>query len=285
MALCFIHSRLQSGRGTVPLRDLQESVQVQAEPSPAPAVRVRQGAVIQLQVLHVQSQEEEQPQVPYAAQAPGHIEYVILTMKIKPFCFTRYSSSFIAMFSDFGIAGEVFACPVCSRVYKYKRSLAQHLKYECNKEPAFSCPHCPYKAKKRNNLKAHYGSGQKFGCGECGRSYKYKQTLVHHQRFECGKEPMFQCPHCPHRAKQKSNLKTHVMLRHADVERLSFACERCNRVYKHRKTLTHHQRYECNKEPSFSCPFCAYRAKQKSNLRTHVYTRHTAELQHKQWTL
>lgn len=48
-----------------------------------------------------------------------------------------------------------FPCDACHRVYKYKRNLQQHRKYECNKEPSFSCQFCPYRAKKRNNLKSH----------------------------------------------------------------------------------------------------------------------------------
>ncbi|KAG8259269.1 hypothetical protein J6590_031393 [Homalodisca vitripennis] len=54
-----------------------------------------------------------------------------------------------------------------------------------------------------------------FSCDECGRSYSYRRGLTQHQRFECGKLPQFQCPHCPYRSKQKFNLKTHVVLKHS----------------------------------------------------------------------
>ncbi|XP_046663213.1 longitudinals lacking protein, isoforms A/B/D/L-like [Homalodisca vitripennis] len=53
-------------------------------------------------------------------------------------------------------------------------------------------------------------------CDTCGRSYKYKHGLVQHRKFECGKAPMFQCPYCPFRAKQKFNLKSHVVVKHND---------------------------------------------------------------------
>ncbi|KAF6197372.1 hypothetical protein GE061_020256 [Apolygus lucorum] len=89
---------------------------------------------------------------------------------------------------------------------------------------------------------------------ECGKSYKYKQGLYRHKKFECGnkqpqclswnlaiddhlgflwfltipipqkinvipkfecgKEPQFKCTLCPHRAKLKSNLKAHFAIRH-----------------------------------------------------------------------
>lgn len=54
----------------------------------------------------------------------------------------------------------------------------------------------------------------KFVCEPCGRKYTYKQGLRQHQRYECGKEPQFQCPHCPYKAKQKSTLTAHIALKH-----------------------------------------------------------------------
>ncbi|KAL1129432.1 hypothetical protein AAG570_013958 [Ranatra chinensis] len=44
---------------------------------------------------------------------------------------------------------------------------------------------------------------KRFICPQCGRRYRWKQTLSRHLRLECGKEPTFQCPHCPHKAKRK----------------------------------------------------------------------------------
>lgn len=46
-------------------------------------------------------------------------------------------------------------CPICGRRYKNQKNLRQHLRYECQKEPQFSCPYCPYKAKLRCNLNKH----------------------------------------------------------------------------------------------------------------------------------
>lgn len=57
-----------------------------------------------------------------------------------------------------------FVCK-CGRQYLRKDSLVKHLRYECSKEPQFSCPHCPYRAKHKCNLKAHI-------------IYKHTQQLV-----------------------------------------------------------------------------------------------------------
>ena len=53
-----------------------------------------------------------------------------------------------------------------------------------------------------------------FKCPGCGKSYWYKKTMLRHLRLECGKEPQFQCPYCPHRAKQKNHLVKHIASRH-----------------------------------------------------------------------
>lgn len=53
-----------------------------------------------------------------------------------------------------------------------------------------------------------------FLCGACGRYYKHKFNLKKHQRYECGKDPQFHCHLCPYKAKQKSVLQTHQLLKH-----------------------------------------------------------------------
>lgn len=40
--------------------------------------------------------------------------------------------------------------------------------------------------------------------------------MLAHARNECGKDPNFQCPYCPHRTKQRGNLKMHIMSKHID---------------------------------------------------------------------
>lgn len=48
-----------------------------------------------------------------------------------------------------------YPCPTCGRKYTHLQSVAQHLRYECGKDPQFKCPQCDYKAKQKCNLKAH----------------------------------------------------------------------------------------------------------------------------------
>ncbi|PSN32883.1 hypothetical protein C0J52_13331 [Blattella germanica] len=36
-----------------------------------------------------------------------------------------------------------------------------------------------------------------FLCPGCGKVYRWRKNMISHMRLECGKEPQFQCPHCP----------------------------------------------------------------------------------------
>ncbi|KAK3915512.1 Longitudinals lacking protein, isoforms A/B/D/L [Frankliniella fusca] len=48
-----------------------------------------------------------------------------------------------------------FACSDCGKIYKHLRSLRTHLKFECGKAPAFSCPYCPFQTKRKQQVSLH----------------------------------------------------------------------------------------------------------------------------------
>lgn len=53
-----------------------------------------------------------------------------------------------------------------------------------------------------------------FACATCGKAYIRKDTLMRHQTFECGKDPLFACQFCSYRAFQKVHLQSHVARKH-----------------------------------------------------------------------
>lgn len=60
-------------------------------------------------------------------------------------------------------------------------------------------------------------------CPDCGKCYIYQRGLNLHRRFECGKEPMFQCPHCPKKCHQPGNLTVHVRNKHGQNGKLEIS--------------------------------------------------------------
>jgi hypothetical protein len=65
----------------------------------------------------------------------------------------------------------------------------------------------------------------------CGKVYSQNKNLQYHMRYECGKEPRFQCPYCPHRTKRKNNLMLHISSQHSEAHnvslRMSYSCPEC----------------------------------------------------------
>lgn len=57
-------------------------------------------------------------------------------------------------------------------------------------------------------------AGPLFVCPSCGKTYRHHPSLWKHRKYECGQEPQFQCPLCPHRAKRKHHLVYHLQARH-----------------------------------------------------------------------
>lgn len=62
----------------------------------------------------------------------------------------------------------------------------------------------------------NHPSNDQHQCTKCGKVYRWKKSLSLHLRVECGKEPQFQCPLCPYKAKQKGNLKSHIRVWHSN---------------------------------------------------------------------
>jgi len=57
---------------------------------------------------------------------------------------------------------------------------------------------------------------RKFSCENCGKPYVSKRTAWYHRKYECGKEPQFQCPYCHHKSKIKGNMRRHIGIRHPE---------------------------------------------------------------------
>lgn len=55
-------------------------------------------------------------------------------------------------------------------------------------------------------------------CSTCGKSYKIKGSLRRHLNYECGVTPTLSCRYCPHKSKYKSDLRKHIVQKHANID-------------------------------------------------------------------
>lgn len=51
-------------------------------------------------------------------------------------------------------------------------------------------------------------------CKHCQNTYKNKNSLIRHSKFECGKQPSFTCNICGRKFKRKDHLTRHIKHAH-----------------------------------------------------------------------
>lgn len=140
-----------------------------------------------------------------------------------------------------------FKCDKCEKEFQYPSQLAKHQKvhqgYVCEDcgfntdtwsklvkhrkefhgkkirpcENVFECPHCKKLIKTKAALNTHiqmvheHNSDEAgcYQCGQCGREYKYKQSLKqHYLTVHMGR--LFHCDHCKKTFGTKATLKRHL---------------------------------------------------------------------------
>lgn len=53
-----------------------------------------------------------------------------------------------------------------------------------------------------------------------------------------------------------------------------FVCKRCGRGYMWSSALKRHTNLECNKEPTYQCPYCPLRTRQLCSMKRHLKNKH-----------
>ena len=90
------------------------------------------------------------------------------------------------------------------------------LKWTTSNWPRWPIPTLMWQSELSKGLGSASSSPEGFSCEACGRVYKLKSSLRNHQKWECGKPPQFQCPHCVYRAKQKMHIARHMERMHKE---------------------------------------------------------------------
>ncbi|KYM90905.1 Longitudinals lacking protein, isoform G [Atta colombica] len=49
----------------------------------------------------------------------------------------------------------LYECPSCGNLYKWKKSMLSHLRYQCKQPPRFECTYCPIKNYQKGHILRH----------------------------------------------------------------------------------------------------------------------------------
>ncbi|XP_036003808.1 zinc finger protein 180-like [Fundulus heteroclitus] len=118
------------------------------------------------------------------------------------------------------------------------------------------------------NVKLHgfrNSSAKRFGCVQCGKSFRCFSQLEIHQRSHTGEKP-FRCTLCGKRYAQKGHLYTHQRTHTGEKP---YRCTTCGKGFIQKCTLDMHQRTHTGEKP-FVCVSCGKGFTKNCNLKKHL---------------
>ncbi|XP_058811979.1 zinc finger protein 271-like [Topomyia yanbarensis] len=196
-----------------------------------------------------------------------------------------------------------FKCTVCSKLFKHKTSLRDHMVNHTGQQP-YGCVHCEERFVRKKDMERHLegvhgaegadSSEQKerFACKYCPRTLLSKTArYLHVKHNHADKEPISKqvllslpdsltCSHCKKTFTSRNTLKLHV-LNH--LGKLPHQCDTCDAgFYKPADLLKHKQRYHSagssvSLASRFKCAYCPRIFIRKSARRYHHTVFHGME--------
>ena len=158
-----------------------------------------------------------------------------------------------------------FHCVECSRVFQKEYSLVVHKRNEHSTlKEVLHCRFCDKDFKNAKFLKNHEAKHAKESneladatedhlCPNCGKSFPSKLNLDRHIKSKHHKIKDHQCPDCGKKFVDSTRLKEHRWI-HTDHK--PFPCSHCDKGFRHKSHLKHHQAKEHGTAKPFECEHC-----------------------------
>lgn len=176
-----------------------------------------------------------------------------------------------------------YDCGICERRYKSLYKLIKHIKFDCNKEPAYRCDKCDFKTSRANYLQSHIDRlhtevrpQDYHACNKCGKKYKRANDKMIHEK-NCGVDPHIKCDHCDYKTHNNRNLRFHMVKKHI-VVLSDYKCEKCDKMFRLRLHLVHHMEkmHSEDRKVQLACAHCRwYKTHVKSRLINHIFKNHS----------
>ncbi|CAL8312109.1 unnamed protein product [Arctogadus glacialis] len=123
----------------------------------------------------------------------------------------------------------------------------------------------PAKSTRIQGLLWNSEMAKRFGCAQCGKSFRCFSQLEIHQRSHTGEKP-FRCTLCGKRYAQKGHLYTHQRTHTGEKP---YGCPICGKGFIQKCTLDMHQRTHTGEKP-FVCGQCGKGFTKNCNLKKHL---------------
>lgn len=142
------------------------------------------------------------------------------------------------------------ACKLCNKTFKSAQRLQAH-------------------------DKMHAGGDRPHVCATCGKTYRFRSSLVQHSNAHNEKRP-YLCDICGSGFGLAVNLRRHKMSRHSNIR--PFACRECGRGFVREYLLRQHMQKHTGQRGNI-CPLCGKSFSHRGNLNRHLRN-HDGQKQH-----
>ncbi|XP_040287125.1 gastrula zinc finger protein XlCGF26.1-like [Bufo bufo] len=143
--------------------------------------------------------------------------------------------------------------------------LSQEALFTLNK--TFPCPECGKCFKYKNSLSIHiktHTGERSLSCSECGKSFIHRRSLLDHRRIHTGEKP-FPCSECGKRFRHKVGLLSHQRTHTGEKP---YGCSECGKFFAGKTARNRHQRVHTGEKP-FLCFDCGASYTRKEYLTEH----------------
>uniref|UniRef100_A0A8C5CN54 Zinc finger protein 711 n=1 Tax=Gadus morhua TaxID=8049 RepID=A0A8C5CN54_GADMO len=185
-----------------------------------------------------------------------------------------------------GLPLTVYPCHLCGKKFRSRVFLKCHMKNHPDHllKKKYQCTDCDFTTNKKvnfhNHLESHkllsHHSERSPEYTEYARRYHESSPLGSDKLIVKDREPkLHHCKHCAYETAEQGLLNRHMLASHS--KNFAHVCVECAKGFRHPSELKKHMRTHTGEKP-YLCPHCDFRCADQSNLKTHIKSKHGADL-------
>ena len=176
---------------------------------------------------------------------------------------------------------EIYKCDVCSKEYKLKGNLANHLikvhnEVKDEKDDGKTCKICKKifrdRGKRNRHIQAVHEKNNKVKCLECDKEFSSNDSMMYHIRNIHKKIGMSKCDECGKMCSSIGNLKKHIAQIHD--KSTSVSCNICEKKFNSQCNLTQHIIKVHERVEKCKCKLCGKELMSAKGMEYHMKNTH-----------
>ncbi|XP_019901652.1 zinc finger protein 711 isoform X1 [Esox lucius] len=202
-----------------------------------------------------------------------------------------------------GMPLTVYPCHICGKKFRSRGFLKCHMKNHPDHllKKKYQCTDCDFTTNKKVNFHNHLESHKLLahrGDRDRSSSPEYPEynrttpeyteyTRHYHEDSQLGSNKLIlrdkgsklhHCKYCDYETAEQGLLNRHLLAVHS--KNFAHVCVECAKGFRHPSELKKHMRTHTGEKP-YCCTHCDFRCADQSNLKTHIKSKHGADLPYK----